>query len=69
MVEGAALEMLCPARDPGFESLTLRQAGANSVLFAPAFSVFLQAVYSFMRVQYLFLEMELLPWKAGGEAL
>ena len=25
MVEGAALEMLCPERDPGFESLTLRQ--------------------------------------------
>ena len=25
MVEGAALEMLCPERDLGFESLTLRQ--------------------------------------------
>lgn len=26
VVEGAALEMLCPEKDPGFESLTLRQA-------------------------------------------
>lgn len=26
MVDGAALEMLCPARDLGFESLTLRQS-------------------------------------------
>ena len=25
VVEGAALEMLCPERDLGFESLTLRQ--------------------------------------------
>ena len=28
MVEGAALEMLCPERDLGFESLTLRQENA-----------------------------------------
>lgn len=28
MVEGAALEMLCPERDPGFESLTLRHEKA-----------------------------------------
>ena len=26
MVDGAALEMLCPERDLGFESLTLRQS-------------------------------------------
>ena len=29
MVEGAALEMLCPERDLGFESLTLRQNNAS----------------------------------------
>ena len=30
MVEGAALEMLCPERDLGFESLTLRQSRAST---------------------------------------
>ena len=29
MVEGAALEMLCPERDLGFESLTLRHYNSN----------------------------------------
>ena len=29
MVDGAALEMLCPERDPGFESLALRQIISN----------------------------------------
>ena len=28
VVEGAALEMLCPEKDPGFESLTLRHQAA-----------------------------------------
>ena len=30
VVEGAALEMLCPEKDPGFESLTLRQSRAST---------------------------------------
>ena len=34
MVEGAALEMLCPERDLGFESLTLRQ---NTCLYGRCF--------------------------------
>ena len=31
MVDGAALEMLCPERDLGFESLTLRQIAASCI--------------------------------------
>ena len=34
MVEGAALEMLCPERDLGFESLTLRQKPSHIKAFA-----------------------------------
>ena len=32
MVEGAALEMLCPERDLGFESLTLRHEKSHFCL-------------------------------------
>ena len=31
VVEGAALEMLCPERDLGFESLTLRQKKSHPI--------------------------------------
>lgn len=34
MVEGAALEMLCPERDLGFESLTLRQKSPKNQGFS-----------------------------------
>lgn len=32
VVDRAALEMLCPLRDPGFESLTLRQKACNFII-------------------------------------
>ena len=38
MVDGAALEMLCPARDLGFESLTLRHQKASNHAGLLAFS-------------------------------
>ena len=37
MVEGAALEMLCPERDLGFESLTLRHDAASYIQLAAIF--------------------------------
>lgn len=63
MVDGAALEMLCPERDLGFESLTLRQKRRHTaVLRHDAF--FLKAY----RRQHFFLPHHRLSGSSSGSA-